>query len=437
MKDLKEAAKRIYLRTVNHLDLERVIRNKVKVVDDTLIVGEEQVNLSKFKEVVLIGFGKASIRMGATVEKILTPHIKRGFLVTNRRSSIKVNSKVIVAGHPLPDANSFRAGEEIQGIIRSCHSDSLIIFLISGGGSSLVELSLLAQVTAEDIRNLNHILVNSGATICEINVLRKHLSLIKGGRLGFMARGSKCIALYLSDVNEGDLRSIASNPLLPDEVTREEFFRLINKYKLLNKLPDSISRAIIDKQIPEVPGNWHLKGQGLTSLLLLENKDAIEAAKRIAQEEGFVVRSDSNQPEGDYRGIADNLIKRLGDLQGENPHARLCIISGGEVSCAVEGKGLGGRNQEFVLYSATQLAISGFETSAVLSCGTDGIDGNSFATGAVADPQMITNAGRRGLNVTQFLRTNDSHSFFQEMGGLVVTGPTENNVRDIRVLLAQ
>ena len=436
MKDLKEAAKSIYLRTVKSLDLETVIGERVKVVDDILFVDEEEMNLSLFKEVVLIGFGKASIRMGAAIERMLGNHIKRGILVTNRRSSIKVNSQVIVAGHPFPDANSFRAGENILKMIPSCNSDSLIIFLISGGGSSLVELPLLDQVTTEDMKDLNRILINSGATIREINVLRKHLSLIKGGRLGFLARGRRCIALYVSDVNEGDLRSIASNPLLPDEVTREEFFYLINEYKLLDKLPSSISRAIVDKQVPEIPSEWHTEGPAPRCLLLLENRDVIERAIRIAREDGYVTSSDSNQPEGSYREIADNLINRLRDLRSKNPHAMLCIISGGEVSCAVEGNGLGGRNQEFVLYSAAQLAISGFEATAVLSCGTDGIDGNSFATGAVADLQMIRNAERRGLDVRQFLRRNDSHSFFQEMGGMVVTGPTENNVRDVRVLLA-
>jgi glycerate 2-kinase len=437
MKDLKEAAKRIYLRTVNSLDLEIVIGEKVKVVDDILIVGEEQINLSNFKEVVLVGFGKASIRMGAAIEKMLGNRIKRGILVTNRRSSTGVNSQVIVAGHPFPDADSFRAGKEILKMVSSCDSDSLIIFLISGGGSSLVEVQILDQVTTEDMKDLNRVLINSGATIREINVLRKHLSLIKGGRLGHLARGCRCIALYLSDVNEGDLRSIASNPLLPDEVTREEFFYLIDKYKLVDKLPGSISRAIIDKRIPEIPGEWHTDGPAATCLLLLENKDAIEMAVRMAREEGYVATSDSNQSEGDYREIADDLIRRLCELRSESPHARLCIISGGEVSCAVQGNGLGGRNQEFVLYSAAQLAISGFEATAVLSCGTDGVDGNSFATGAVADPQMIRDAERRGLDVRQFLATNDSHSFFQEMGGMVVTGPTENNVRDLRVLLAQ
>ena len=437
MRDLKQEAKRIYLKTVTRLNLETVIKEKLKVVDETLTIDGQEVRLSDYREVVLVGFGKASIRMGAVLEGILKRHVKRGLLVTNRRSSIRVNSQVIVAGHPLPDANSFKAGQEVLEIVRSCEGDSLIIFLISGGGSSLIEVPLLDQVTPEDFKDFNRVLINCGATIGEINVLRKHLSLIKGGRLGFQARGCKSIALYLSDVNAGDLRSIASNPLLPDEVTLEEFFRLIDKYKLIDRLPASISSAVKEERIPEVPTRWDAEGQTALCVLLLENKDAIETAATIASDEGYVVEIDYSQSEGDYRQIADDLIERLLNLRRDNTQTRLCLISGGEVSCPVYGNGLGGRNQEFVLYSAAQLAISGFEATVVLSCGTDGIDGNSFATGAVADPQMIWNAERRGLDVTQFLETNDTHSFFQEMGGMVVTGSTENNVRDIRILLAR
>ena len=437
MKDLKEAAKRIFLGTLNSLDLDTVIREKIKVENETLIVGLEQIPLSNFREVVLVGFGKASVRMGAVIEAIFSDYIKRGLLVTNRRSSSKVNSQVIVAGHPLPNANSFRAGQEVVDIVRSCGSDSFIIFLVSGGGSSLVEVPISDEVTPEAIKDLNRILINCGATIREINVLRKHLSRIKGGRLGLLARGCRCLALYVSDVNEEDLRSIASNPLLPDEVSLEEFYGIIEKYRLLADLPDFIYKAVINKLVPEIPKTWDEAGQAPLTLLLLESNDALHAAAERAKEDGYDVEIESSHAEGNYREIADRLIQRIVDLKRAQPNRCVCLISGGEVSCPVQGNGLGGRNQEFVLYSAAQLAVMGFEESAVLSCGTDGIDGNSFATGAVADPEMIRNAERLGLVVSEFLRRNDSHSFFQKMGGMVVSGPTENNVRDIRILLAQ
>jgi glycerate-2-kinase len=436
MKDLKEQAKSIFFRTLNSLDLDNIIRERIKVENETLFIGAEQVPLSSFQEVILVGFGKASVRMGSVIEAILKDYFTRGLLVTNRRSNTKVKSQIIVAGHPLPNASSFRAGQEVVDLIRSCRSDSLIIFLISGGGSSLVEAPVSDEVTPEEIRELNRILINCGASIREINVLRKHLSMIKGGRLGLLTGGRHSIALYVSDVNEGDIRSIASNPLLPDEISLEDFYGIIEKYQLLADLPDFIYKAVIEKRVPQIPNADDLAGQSILPLLLLENKDALNAAARIAREDGFEVEIEFSQAEGDYREIADRLTRRVFDLRRAQPGRGICLLSGGEVSCPVQGDGLGGRNQEFVLYSAAQLALSGFEEAAVLSCGTDGIDGNSFATGAVADSEMIKNAERLGLVASDFLRRNDSHSFFQKMGGMVVSGPTENNVRDIRVLLA-
>ena len=437
MRDLKESAKHTFLRTLDTLELEAVIKSKVTVVEETLFVDGQPILLSSFSEIVLVGFGKASTKMGAVIEAIFKDYPKKGLLVTNRRPTAKVNSQVIVAGHPLPDENSFKAGEEILDIIRTCRKDSLILFLISGGGSSLVEAPILDEVTPEQIKELNRILVNCGATIAEINVVRKHLSRIKGGRLGLLARGCTYVALYVSDVNKGDLRSLASNPLLPDNATLEDFYGIIEKYGLLIDLPGPIKKAIIDRRIPQLPKSGGGEAQKSLCLLLLENEDALRVAGKVAKEQGYEVEIEFNQQEGGYREIADKLIARLLNLRQANPGRTICLISGGEVSCPVQGNGLGGRNQEFVLYSAEQLAISGFEDAAVLSCGTDGIDGNSIATGAVADPQMIRDAERLGLNVSRFLRTNDSHSFFQEMGGAIVSGPTENNVRDLRVMLAR
>jgi glycerate 2-kinase len=436
VRDLKDSAKQIYLRTLDSLELDTVIKNKIAVVDETMFVDGEPVPLSSFSEIVLVGIGKASIKMGAVIEAILKDYPKRGLLVTSHCSTTEVSSQVLVAGHPLPNENSLKAGAEILDLIGNCEKDSLILFLISGGGSSLVEAPILNEVTLEQLKDLNRVLVYSGATIAEINVVRKHLSRIKGGRLGYLARGCSYVALYVSDVNKGDLRSIASNPLLPDEATLEEFFGIIEKYGLLTNLPDPIKKAIIDKRILSLPKSWSVEGQKALCLLL-ENEDALRVASRIAKEEGYEVEIEPSLREGGYRDVADKLIARMLKLREANPGRPFCLISGGEVSCPVQGNGLGGRNQEFVLYSAEQLAILGFEDAAVLSCGTDGIDGNSFATGAVADRQMIKAAERLGLVVSQFLLKSDSHSFFQEMGGMIVTGPTGNNVRDLRVMLVK
>jgi glycerate 2-kinase len=438
MIDLKEAAKRVFLGTLKAIELDSVIKQKLRVDGDTLTLGGEQISLDDFTEVVLIGIGKASLKMGAAVETLLGDRVKRGILVTDRRSSTKVRCDILVAGHPLPDANSLIAGERIVELVRSCGDDALIIFLISGGGSSLVELPLSGSISLEDLRVTNRVLVGCGATIREMNIVRKSLSRIKGGRLGRLAQNSKCVGLYLSDVNPGDLRSIASNPLLPEEVGDEESLDVVNRLNLMDKLPDSVVTVIQQESFYRFSGDWSTAESRSLTTLLLDNSNAIQAAAELARQLGFRVEVDSDLIEGEYRTVADQSVDHLLNLKSLFPHDRVCVISGGEVSCSVRGDGIGGRNQEFVLYSAARLACAGIgEGATVLSCGTDGIDGNSKAAGAVADAELVIKAARHGADASIFINSNDSHSFFKTAGGLVVTGPSGNNVRDLRILMAQ
>lgn len=438
MTELKEAAKRIFLGTLRAIEPDSVIKQKLRVDGETLSIGDTQILLDGFNEVVLIGMGKASLKMGAAVETLLGDRIKRGILVTDRRSGISVRSEVIVAGHPLPDANSLIAGEKIAGVVRSCGNDALIVFLISGGGSSLVELPITRSISLEDLRVTNQVLVGCGATIREINIIRKSLSLVKGGRLGRLAKKSKCVGLYQSDVNPGDMRSIASNPLLPEELGTEAVTEVVNRFNLMEKLPVSVVSAIRHKHLSHFAGSWNNAESEQLTMLLLDNSNAIQAAAEIASQLGFRVEVCSDLIEGDYRAVADQSVDRLLNLRASFPNERVCVISGGEVSCSVRHDGIGGRNQEFVLYSAARLASLGIrESAAVLSCGTDGIDGNSKATGAVADAELVINAARHGADASIFISNNDSHSFFKKAGGLVVTGPSGNNVRDLRLLMAQ
>ncbi len=437
MMDLKEAAKRVFLGTLKAIEPDSVIKQKLTVDGNTLSLVGEQIPLDDFTEVVLIGMGKASLKMGAAVETLLGDRVKRGILVTDRRSSIKVRSEVFVAGHPLPDADSLIAGERIVELVRSCGDDALIIFLVSGGGSSLVELPLSRSISLEDLRVTNQVLVGCGATIREINIVRKSLSGIKGGRLGKLAQNSKCVGLYLSDVNPGDLRSIASNPLLPEEVGDEESIDVVNRLNLMDKLPDSVVSVIQQKSSPRVSEDWGTGASRPITMLLLDNSNAIQAAAELARQIGFRVEVDANLIEGEYRSVADQSVDRLLNLKSSFPQDRVCVISGGEVSCSVRSDGIGGRNHEFVLYSAARLACSGIgEGVAVLSCGTDGIDGNSKAAGAVGDAALVLKAAGHGADASIFISSNDSHSFFKQAGGLVVTGPSGNNVRDLRILMA-
>ncbi len=437
MKDLEEEAKSIFLQMLNRVDPAGLIKERFVVEGDTLFIDEAPVRLLDYAEVILIGFGKASASMGVVVEERLKDWITRGLLVTNRRPQVEIKSEIIVAGHPLPDSNSLMAGRKIIDTLQACDEQSLIIFLISGGGSALIESPLFDEITLEDIKELNRILISCGASIQEINAVRKHLSKIKGGRLGFLTKNSKCIALYISDVNNGDMKSIASNPLLPEDLTLEEFYQVIEKYSLLEKLPASIGRLARNKLIPRLP-KWFVEDEHThRNMVLAENKDALRVIAEIADRLGYEVKVNLNIVEGDYRKAAEELIRELSDLRQLHSGRSVCLISGGEVSCPVVGRGAGGRNQEFVLYTASRMASSGLENSVVLSCGTDGIDGNSFATGAVLSVEGVKLAGKRNVGLDSYFQTSDSQAFFLEFGGLVVTGPTGSNVRDIRIMLAR
>ncbi|MEK6301029.1 MAG: DUF4147 domain-containing protein [Acidobacteriota bacterium] len=435
MRDLKEDAKSIFLETLKSIQLDSVIKKRLRLSGYELIVDGHPLDLHDYREVVLIGLGKASASIGAALEAILGDRLTRGLLVMNAKPRVSLKSEVIVAGHPLPNASSLKAGERLIQLIESSERDSLVLFAISGGGSSLVELPLSSAITLEDLRELNRVLISCGATIREINIIRKHLSRVKGGRLGYLARNNQSLALFVSDVNQGDLRSIASNPLLPDDATLEEFEGILNRYGLAERMPASVRKLIAADGIPALP-KWRIQGSDRVDVLLLENADAVSAATLAAEARGFRVEVDRSHTEEEYRTAADALIERLLASRREGAFEKVCIVSGGEFSCSVAGRGFGGRNQEFVLYCAARLAARGLSgRSAVLSCGTDGIDGNSSAVGAVSDASVINAAGGVGLDASIFIAENSSTSFFCEAGGLIVTGPTGNNVRDLRLLL--
>jgi glycerate-2-kinase len=247
----------------------------------------------------------------------------------------------------------------------------------------------------------------------------------------------RCIAVFVSDVNPGDVLSLASNPLLPEERKERASSEVIERYGLRQALPEPIRQVLDQKGTDNASKSWDWERNRLSKILLLDNQDVVKAAAEIARRYEYEVEIDIANPEGDYRAVADNLISRLLELRPRYKGRKVCLISGGEVSCAVKGDGLGGRNQEFVLYSASRLAaIDSDSTITVLSCGTDGIDGNSNAAGAVAGADIVRAAINQGIDLTDYFINSDSHSFFRQFGGVVFTGPTGNNVRDIRILLS-
>jgi glycerate 2-kinase len=434
LQEVTREAVAILTEALTAIEVGKAIKRRIRFVDGVISVDQQPIEVSKFRRIVLVALGKASVRMARAVEELMGDAIDRGIVVTDRRAKEHLKSEIIVAGHPLPDSKSLKAAQSIIDLVQSCGSDTLIIFLVSGGGSSLVELPESAGVTLEDLRLVNELLVLSGAHIREINVVRKSLSRIKGGKLGWLARNSYCIKIFISDVNTGDITSLASNPLLPERAVPDESTNILEKYRLMDRIPASVRTLLNDPGKTE-PGEVWLDSS--PCVLLMENKDAIAALELAAKGRGFIVENASDLVEGAYREMADEHIRRLRSMREAYPGKRVCVISGGEVSCAVTGEGIGGRNQEFVLYSAAQLFEQAVPNFAVVSCGTDGVDGNSSVAGAVADSGLMARARDAGYRPWDFIGSNDSTSFFRKRGGLIVTGPIGNNVRDLRLLLIE
>jgi glycerate 2-kinase len=435
MNDLEKIARAIFFETLKSVDLQAIIRQRVRLDGDLLSVDEKVYDLSQVDEVILIGIGKASLRMGYAMEAILGERLTRGLLVTNRREPLRLRSEIIVAGHPVPDAQSLRAGKRAIEILYHGQPDSLVIFLISGGGSALFESPISDEITLEHLQQLNQILVECGATIEEINIIRKQFSAVKGGRLRKWMKAKTAVALLVSDVNAGDLKSLASNPVHPEEKTDEQFQAIINKYKLTDKLP-SLFRYLSTRHHPVASESDEGKEPIIQTLLLAENADVVSAAASLAGSLGYMVWVDRSDNEDRYEKTATRLISAVAELKRANPEQKICVISGGEVSCPAKGQGFGGRNQEFVLHCAMRLKQASLGDLLVLSCGTDGIDGRSVADGAYAHIRASGSDLSEEERLTAYFQRSDTATWFNELGGMLVTGPTGNNLRDLRFILS-
>jgi len=436
MRDLRLDAVRIYLGTLERLDLATLFNSRVSFDGSDLVVDQARFHLDDFDEVVLVGLGKASVTLGATISYLLGDRITRGVLVSDRlpRTPLAASIDVLVGAHPIPDANSLEAGRRLLDEIAGCSAQALLIFLVSGGGSSLAEVPISDSISIAELQALNKLLVQCGAGIHDINIVRKFFSRIKGGKAGFLARDVSTLAFFVSDVNEGDLRTIASNPLLPEELSQDDLEEVISRLGLVDKLPASFSR-LIESGDAGVPSGWKFS-KGVSPILLADNSSALRTAAEIGSNRGYLIQTAKDLVECQYREIVDTMLRRLAEFKSAHSDAPVCILSGGEAACEVRRPGLGGRNQEFVLYSAALLAQQ--RRSFVCLCaGTDGVDGNSIAAGAVADGETDAAAIQRACNPSTYLSNNDSSKFFSEAGGLIVTGPTGNNVRDVRLMLAE
>ncbi len=439
---LRLAAREIFDATLNAVDAAAAVHRNVRRDGLQLLVSDTQLNLVN-RKAYAIAIGKAARPMAYALEQVLGDSFTEGLVSgpSVPSSSQKLNSRwrKFEGGHPLPNQTSLAAASEGFGLLKRANEErALLIFLISGGGSAMLEWPINNDITLEDLRTANKVLVKCGASITEVNSVRCRFSAVKGGRLAMRAPDCDQVTLIVSDVPKGEERNVASGPTLapPDNATQA--LDVLNHYDLRAHLSESILRAVeTDSGSPR---------NDLTSLrrhfVLLDNESALEAAAEAARRRGFTTEMApdiSDQPiEEGCKQLVDRLNKlreKAGREQSSGTNS-VCLISGGEFACPVSGEGLGGRNMETALRLATGATLSNSAHLVALCAGTDGIDGNSPAAGAIVDQTTDARARAIGLEPTSFLDRSDAYSFFVALGDAIATGATGTNVRDLRILLA-
>jgi glycerate 2-kinase len=437
MFDLKHTALHIFQATLAAIHIPATMRRKLCREGSHIHAQGAVIDLASFERICAIAIGKASAAMASGLAELLSPPFRaEGIVVApSFANNVPEGYRAIVAGHPVPDEGSFEAGRAILDYLATTNERTLIFFLLSGGGSALVEQPLDPAVSLADMQTLNRLLVTCGASIEEINAVRKHVSAVKGGRLAAAAPAAMKISLGVTDVPDGRESALASGPTLPDPTTVSDACIVVRRYALLAKLPPALrARFEVPETLPETPKAGNPAFRNAFFEVLLGRDDLFHPAHHAAEAAGFVTVCDNTTDDWPIDRAAGYLLAQLSELKRANPDRHAAVIADGEVSSPVTGNGIGGRNLAFVLHCAEKIAG---QRIAVLSAGTDGIDGSSPAAGAVADGETSARAKASGMDPGDYFRRSDSYTFFQQLGDAIVTGPTGNNLRDLRVLLME
>jgi glycerate 2-kinase len=438
MLDLKQAAVQIFRQTLAAIDIPSAMQRKLDRISWQILVAGKRLDLRQFDRIHVIAIGKASVAMARGLTETISPEFRAGGIVVapSPFALLPEGFELIVAGHPVPNEGSFAAARAILDSLSGLSERALVFFLLSGGGSSLVEWPLDPHITLEDMQALNHALVTCGASIDEINAVRKHLSAVKGGRLAIAAGPATKITLAITDVPDGKESALASGPTLPDPTTVADACEVIRQYDLLPKLPSSIRTLLEHSEfIPETPkpSDPAFDRRRNAFEILLGRHDLFHAAHHASESLEYITICDNTTDNWHVVKAVDFLLAQLDALKKDNPSKSVAVIADGELSSPVTGEGVGGRNQAFVLDAVRKIAG---RKIAVLSAGTDGIDGSSPAAGAAADGTTFARAQALGLDPGDYFQRCDSYHFFRALGDAIETGPTGNNLRDLRILLA-
>ena len=429
---VRETAREIFLDALEQTSIPKAFEQHVSYSRGVLRVCEDLYDLASYNRVFVVAFGKAAHTMVEALSSQIGSGISGIVACPEPPAAQVIGFRYFHGGHPVPNNESLRGANAILRGLHGATSRWLVLYLVSGGGSAVIEKPIDSDITLEDLVATYRELVLCGAPIAEINAIRKHLSAVKGGRLALAAREAQQVSILVSDVPPAALDALASGPTMGDSTTVEDCYAIVQKYELMKKFPASVRDLFATRALEETPKPGDPLFHRSRWWPILSSVTAQKAAASKAAASGFAVEVDNRCDDWDYAKAADYLLKRLHELR--KGVSKVCLISGGEVTVKVSGGGgIGGRNQQFALYCAEKIAG---ENICVLSAGTDGIDGNSPAAGAVADGTTAQRARAAGLDVAKALKGFDAYPVFDKLGDAIVTGPTGNNVRDLRVLLA-
>lgn len=435
---MRQDAATIFNSALGAVNAFSAVNKYCRLNNNTFYAGQFAVDLERYKNIYVIGAGKASAFMGAAIEEILADKITGGVINVKYDHTAPLKKiKLFEAGHPIPDKNGRNGAYAMLQLAEQAKHDDLIICLISGGGSALLPLPV-PQLTLTDKQKTIRVLLSCGASINEINILRKHMSRIKGGRLAEKAWPATLITLIVSDVVGNHLDIIASGPTVGDPSTFRDCMDIVRKYNIKKLIPASVIgyfRDGVEGNAPDTPKPGSKIFGKTFNLIVASNMEALAAAAKSAESLGYKALILSSMIEGDTREAAHMHTAIAKEIRktGNPLPPPACILSGGETTVKLTGHGKGGRNQEFALTAALDIIENG--RIVILSGGTDGTDGPTDAAGAVVDTHTITKALDSGLNPNTFLENNDSYHFFRQTGDLLMTGATGTNVMDLRIVL--
>ncbi|HWC16274.1 MAG TPA: DUF4147 domain-containing protein [Terriglobales bacterium] len=430
--NMREVLRQVFSDILAQIAIPRVFSRKIEYSRGTLRVEGDLYDLNAYGRVLVIAIGKAAHTM---LESLMaqTGPILEGIVACSHPPQVQQPGfRYFLGGHPLPNAESVRAAKAILKYLSGLNEHTLVMYLISGGGSAIVESFQEEETSLDDLIATYRVLVHSGATIAEINTIRKHLSAVKGGRLAQRAYPARQVSIMVSDVPENSLDALASGPTMPDSSTQADCYRIAQTYGMVAQFSEGVRALFDERALEETPKRDDPVFAHSRWWPVLSSASAAEAAAGLLAQHGFAVELDNTVDDWPYDRAADYLLKRVRELRVGV--SRVALISVGEITVKVPEKGgSGGRNQHFVLHCSQQIVG---ENVALLSAGTDGIDGNSPAAGAAADGTTVGRAQALGVNLRHASENFDSFPVFEKLGDAIVTGPTGNNVRDLRIILA-